>query len=175
MQDLFIPCAVVAADLVTGTEVAITRGSVVDALRASIAIPGIFPPVRRGDMVLVDGGVVAPVPVRAVRALSTSPVLAVNLQSDYLRRVAKGLPARKRILTPMRVGRAGLSLLLNEFVRQSLALDPPDLELALPVGHIHVRNFTRANELIEIGQAAVAAEWSRIAQIASRAGPGDAA
>ena len=162
LQDLFVPCAVVAADLVSGREVVLTRGSVVEAVRASIAIPGIFPPLRRSGQVLVDGGVVTPVPVRAVRALSASPVVAVNLQGDYLSRAAKGLPARLRILTPMRVGRAGISLLLAELARKSLLLDPPDLELALPVGHFHVRNFTKAHELIEIGAAAVDLAWPDI-------------
>ncbi|MGI4879392.1 MAG: patatin-like phospholipase family protein [Janthinobacterium lividum] len=165
LQDLFIPCVVVAADLLSGQEVAIGRGRIVDALRASIAIPGIFPPVRRDGMVLVDGGVVCPVPVRAVRAISDAPVLAINLQGDYLRRAAKGMPASLRILTPMRVGRAGLSLMTSELARQSLALDPPDLELAPAIGHIHVRNFTRAAELIAIGAASVRSDWPRIAAL----------
>lgn len=167
LQDLFIPCAVVAADLVTGSEVVMTRGSVVDAVRASIAIPGIFPPLRRGAMILVDGGTVTPVPVRAVRALSSAPVLAINLQGDYPRRAAKGLPRTLKVLTPMRVGRAGISLLLSELARKSLALDPPDLELALAVGHIHVRNFTKAKELIDIGSAAVDDGWSQIEALAA--------
>jgi NTE family protein len=139
-----------------------TRGSVVEAVRASIAIPGIFPPVRRDGMILIDGGVVAPVPVRAVRALSKSPVLGINLQGDYLRRSAKGLPAAKRIMTPLRVGRAGLTLLLSELARKDLLLDPPDLEIAPAIGHIDVRNFTRAHELIELGAAAVVEAWPQI-------------
>ena len=162
IEDLAIPCAVVAADLIAGKEVVIDRGSVVDAVRASIAIPGIFPPLRRDGAILVDGGIVTPVPVRAVRALSAAPVIAVNLQGDYHRRAAKGLPERLRILTPMRVGRAGISLLLTEVARKSLLLDPPDLELALAVGHIHVRNFTKADELIAIGAAAVIEAWPAI-------------
>ena len=166
LQDLFIPCAIVAADLVTGTEVSFTRGSVVDAVCASIAIPGIFPPIRRDGQILVDGGVITPVPVAAVRAISSSPVLAVNLQGDYVRRAANGLPERLRILTPMRVGRAGVSLLLAELARKSLALDPADATLELEVGHIHVRNFTRAHELIEIGEAAVEAGWPQIEALA---------
>ena len=165
LQDLFIPCAVVAADLVTGAEVALTRGPVVEAVRASVAIPGIFPPVRNNGRILVDGGVVTPVPVRAVRALSGSPVLGINLQGDYRRRSAVGLPPSKRIMTPLRVGRAGLSLLLAELARKGLALDPPDLELAPAVGHIDVRNFTRANELIEIGAATIEAAWPAIAAL----------
>ena len=69
LEHLFLPCAIVAADLVTGEEVAITRGGVVEAVRASVAIPGIFPPLRRNGQVLVDGGVITPVPVRAARGI----------------------------------------------------------------------------------------------------------
>ncbi len=162
LQDLFIPCAVVAADLVSGDEIAMTRGNIVEAVRASVAIPGVFPPVRRDGMVLVDGGVIAPVPVRAVRRLSSAPVLAINLQGDYLRRSAVGLPPSKRIMTPLRVGRAGLTLMLAALARQGLIIDPPDLEIAPPIGHVDVRNFTRADELIAIGAASVEAAWPQI-------------
>ncbi len=165
LEALPMPVAIVAADLVSGTEVAITRGPIVDAIRASIAIPGIFPPVRTNGMILVDGGVVAPVPVRAVRALSDDPVLAVNLQGDYQRRAEAGLPIGKRMVTPFRVGRAGLSLLLTQLARQGLALDPPDIEIAPAVGHIDVRNFTRANELITLGAEAVEESWPVIAAL----------
>lgn len=162
LEDLFLPVAVVAADLVTGEEVSITRGSIVDAVRASIAIPGVFPPVLSGDRVLVDGGVIAPVPVRAVRALSSSPVLAVNLQGDYRRRAEAGLPTGKQMMTPFRIGRAGLSLLMAHVARQSLLIEPPDLEIAPVIGHIDVRNFTRAHELIELGEAAILHNWPAI-------------
>ena len=162
LEDLFLPVSVVAADLVTGDEVSITRGSIVEAVRASIAIPGVFPPVRRGEMLLVDGGVIAPVPVRAVRALSAAPVLAINLQGDYRRRAATGLPPDKKIMTPFRIGRAGLSLLMAHIARQSLIIDPPDLEIAPAIGHIDVRNFTRADELIALGAAAIENNWAAI-------------
>lgn len=165
LEDLFMPVAVVAADLVTGKEVSIVRGRIVEAVRASIAIPGVFPPIRRDGMVLVDGGVRTPVPVRAVRALSRAPVVAVNLQGDYLRRAATGLPPDKRLMTPLRVGRAGLSLMMSHLAKQSLALDPPDFELAPAIGHIDVRNFRRADELIQLGDDAVEAAWSTIEQL----------
>jgi NTE family protein len=165
LEDLFIPTAVVAADLVTGDEIAITRGSIVDAVRASIAIPGVFPPVRSGERILVDGGVIAPVPVKAVRALSNAPVLAINLQGDYHRRAQANLPADKKVMTPFRIGRAGLSLLMAHIARQSLLIDPPDLEIAPAIGHIDVRNFTRGNELIALGAAAIEANWPAIAAL----------
>jgi NTE family protein len=165
LEDLFLPVAVVAADLVTGDAVSITRGSIVEAVRASIAIPGVFPPVRSGDMLLVDGGVIAPVPVKAVRALSSAPVLAINLQGDYRRRAEAGLPAGKKMMTPFRIGRAGLSLLMSHVAKQSLLIDPPDLEIAPAIGHVDVRNFTRAGELIALGAAAIEADWPAIAAL----------
>lgn len=168
LQDLFIPCAVVAADLVSGDEVSLTQGPIVDAVLASIAIPGVFPPVRRDGLVLIDGGVMTPVPVRAVRALSKAPVLAINLQGDYLRRAEANLPAGKRLMTPLRVGRAGLSLMMSKLAQMSLAIDPPDLEIAPPIGHVDVRNFTRAHELIEIGAASIDAAWPEIEALIAR-------
>ena len=162
LQDLFIPTAIVAADLISGEEVSITRGPVVEAVRASIAIPGVFPPIRRDGMILVDGGVITPVPVRALRAISKAPIVAVNLQGDYHRRAAAGLPDGKRVMTPFRIGRAGLSLLMMHVARQSLIIDPPNLEIAPAIGHIDVRNFTRAQELIDLGEAAITENWASI-------------
>jgi NTE family protein len=165
LEDLHLPCAVVAADLVSGLPVVMRAGPVVEAVRASMAIPGIFPPVRHDGMILVDGGVLEPVPVAAARALSSAPVLAVNLQGDYRRRAETGLPVDKRLMTPFRVGRAGLSLLLAQHARNCLALEPPDLELAPRIGHIDVRSFTKGAELIALGAAAVAEQWDAIAAL----------
>ena len=100
------------------------RALIKQILLGSSAIPGVFPPVRSGDRVLVDGGVITPVPVRAVRALSKAPVLAINLQGDYQRRAEACLPPGKRVMTPFRVGRAGLSLLMAHLAKQSLVIDP---------------------------------------------------
>lgn len=167
LDALAIRCAVVATDLMTGEEVAITDGPVVEAVRASISIPGVFSPVKRGGMLLVDGGLVAPVPVRAARALSDAPVLAVNLLGDYRRRAELGFAAEGRDQSLLRVARAGLGMVVANLARLSLQLDPPDVLLNPPVGHIDVQNFTRAHELIEIGAAAVAAQWPEIAALAA--------
>lgn len=157
-EDLGIPCAVVAADLVAGEAVVIDSGDVAEAVRASMALPGIFHPVIRDRRVLVDGGVIMPVPVEAVRMIAPGlPVVAINLQNDYARRaLAVGLRVDpKPILTSLSVLRSATGLMLSRLARQSLSLSPPDLELPLPVGHIDVRHFTRAHELIEIGTHAV--------------------
>src|SRR5262249_47693901 len=66
----------------TGHEIWLTRGSIVDAMRASYALPGIFAPVLVGDRWLVDGALVNPVPVSAARAFGAEIVIAANLSSD---------------------------------------------------------------------------------------------
>lgn len=71
--------AAVASDLVSGEEVTIRDGDIIEAVRASISVPGIFTPVRRNGRILVDGGLVNPVPVTAARALGADIVIAVDL------------------------------------------------------------------------------------------------
>lgn len=76
------PFATVATDLTTGREVWLERGPLLQAVRASIALPGIFTPVQSGDQWLVDGGLVNPVPVSLCRAMGAEMVIAVNLNGD---------------------------------------------------------------------------------------------
>ncbi|PJG56011.1 phospholipase [Bradyrhizobium forestalis] len=82
IEDLPVKFATVATEVRTGHEIWLTRGRVVDAMRASYALPGIFSPVLIGDRWLVDGALVNPVPVSAARALGAEIVIAANLSSD---------------------------------------------------------------------------------------------
>jgi NTE family protein len=86
IDDLPIRFAAIATEVNTGHEIWLTRGRLVEALRASYALPGIFPPVRIGGRWLVDGALVNPVPVSAARALGARLVIAVNLNSDLFGR-----------------------------------------------------------------------------------------
>ncbi|MBV9531712.1 MAG: patatin-like phospholipase family protein [Bradyrhizobium sp.] len=82
IEELPVKFASVATEVRTGHEIWLTHGSLVDALRASYALPGIFSPVLVGDRWLVDGALVDPVPVSAARALGAEIVIAANLSSD---------------------------------------------------------------------------------------------
>ncbi|MEJ2435444.1 MAG: patatin-like phospholipase family protein [Pseudolabrys sp.] len=86
IDDLPIRFAAIATEFNTGHEIWLTRGRLTDALRASYALPGIFPPVLIGGRWLVDGALVNPVPVSAARALGARLVIAVNLNSDLFGR-----------------------------------------------------------------------------------------
>ena len=86
IDELPIRFAAIATEFNTGHEIWLTRGRLAEALRASYALPGIFPPVRIGGRWLVDGALVNPVPVSAARALGARLVIAVNLNSDLFGR-----------------------------------------------------------------------------------------
>ncbi len=87
------PYAAVATDMASGREVWLRRGAIDQAVRASIALPGIFSPVLHEGRWLLDGGLVNPVPVSACRALGAEIIIAVNLNGDLLQRRADELSA----------------------------------------------------------------------------------
>ena len=82
IEQLPLKFASVATEVRTGHEIWLTHGRMVDAIRASYALPGIFAPVLVGDRWLVDGALVNPVPVSAARALGAEIVIAANVSSD---------------------------------------------------------------------------------------------
>lgn len=82
IEQMPLKFATVATEITTGHEIWLTQGRLVDAVRASYALPGIFSPVAVGDRWLVDGALVNPVPVSAARALGAEIVVAVNLNAD---------------------------------------------------------------------------------------------
>jgi NTE family protein len=88
IEDLPVRFAAIATEIGTGHEVWLTRGSLSLALRASYALPGVFPPVSIGGRWLVDGALVNPVPVSAARAFGARVVIAVNLDADRFARGA---------------------------------------------------------------------------------------
>jgi len=79
IEELPIPLCAVSTDLATGDEVLIQSGDIIDAVRASISVPGIFTPVKKNGAFLVDGGLVNPVPVSVVRQMGADFVIAVDL------------------------------------------------------------------------------------------------
>jgi NTE family protein len=79
IEDLRLPFCAVSTDLATGNEVVIKDGDIIEAVRASISMPGVFTPVKISNTILVDGGLVNPVPVSVVRKMGADLVIAVNL------------------------------------------------------------------------------------------------
>ncbi len=90
IEDLDRPFGAVATDLASGREIWLRDGSIFEAVRASISLPGLFTPVERDDDLLVDGGLVNPVPVSMCRALGAEVVIAVDLNADLLSTINQG-------------------------------------------------------------------------------------
>ena len=96
----------VATELVTGREIWLREGSVIDAVRASTALPGLFTPAQQGKRLLVDGGLVNPVPVSLCRAMGADIVIAVDLNWDLIGRrfrahAGEEAPATSRVPAPL--------------------------------------------------------------------------
>lgn len=84
IEGLKKPFAAVATDMESGREIWLQKGPLVRAVRASLALPGLFSPVKIGGRWLLDGGLVNPVPVSTCRALGADIIIAVNLNSDLV-------------------------------------------------------------------------------------------
>lgn len=89
IEDLPHPFVAIASDLATGHEVWLRKGNFIDAMRASFALPGVFPPVERSHRFLVDGALVNPVPVSVCQALGSRLTIAVDLNADLMGKTIK--------------------------------------------------------------------------------------
>lgn len=184
VEELLKPFGTVAAALRTGTEVWLREGSTVDAIRASLALPALFPPVIHEGRLLVDGGLVNPVPVSLARAMGADIVIAVDLSSDILGRHFRVSPeleagtARvsewRQVLSeklgaifPKRgeesprppsmidVVASSIDIMQVRISRSRMAGDPPDVVVAPHVAHLGLLDFHRADVAIEEGKRAV--------------------
>ncbi len=89
LEDLPCPFVAVAADMVTGHEIWLKEGSFIDTIRASFAMPGVFPPVDLNGRRMLDGALVNPVPVSPCLALGARVTIAIDLNGDMIGKAAK--------------------------------------------------------------------------------------
>lgn len=171
------PFACVATDLASGREVWLREGSVAAAVRASCALPGLFTPVLREERLLVDGGLVDPVPVSLCRAMGADVVIAVDVGVDIvnnpfaLRTPEAGpeqsVPWARRLLAAIGLGGEGdvppltsvlatsLHIMQTRIARSRLAGEPADVLLRPSLGDMALLDYHRAAEAIEEGRAVV--------------------
>jgi len=190
IEDLDRPLVCVATEARSGHEVWIDQGSLVLAMRASYALPGVFEPLDCGGRSLMDGALVNPVPVSVCRVYEERFVVAVNLHYDLFGRAAvmrmRADPPhgvdQANALTNQAANRAPLddlaqrrekigmarsmvdafNIIQDRISRARLAGDPPDLSLQPRVRDIGLSEFYRAREAIDHGYEATI---SRIAEI----------
>lgn len=165
IEDLDIPFAATATDVITGDVAVLRGGNLARALHASAALPGIFTPVAWGSRWLIDGGVVSNLPVRATRSLGADVVVAVSVTpplAPTMPRTGVGLLLRLNALTAHRL--------------QAEELEQADVRLIVPVpSEIGIFDFDQLARLVGYGRSAALRalpEIQRIVDAMARQGTG---
>jgi NTE family protein len=144
IQDLATPLSIVAVDLLTGQRVVLEKGPLRRAVQASAAIPGIFPPVPWGDMLLSDIGVIESIPTVVARSYAHDLTIAVDVGQDN----SKIHECKTALEVMMRVDD------ICERLMRRHALNDADLVVRPDVGNIAWFDFTEPERLIAEGRAA---------------------
>ena len=154
-EDLTMPFACVATDIMTGEEVVIKQGSVVEGVRASVSMPVIFTPTKWQGRYLVDGGLVDPVPVRVLKQMGADFVIAVNVNpyiADSIQEMNKEQPENLKAPNIFSIVIRMLNIMGYQAAMSSLK--EADVTITPKVGHIGPGNFHRGRECILRGQRA---------------------
>ena len=149
IENLGRPYAAVCTDLDSGREVLLREGGLADGVRASMAMPALFPAQRNNQRWLVDGGLVNPLPVTACRTLGADIVIAVNLNTDILSKRHDKTPGFLSTITNT------INIFQNQITQSRLETDPADVLIEPKVGDIGMFEFQRAAEAIREGEACV--------------------
>lgn len=185
IEELAMPYGAVATALHSGEEVWLRDGSTLGAVRASIALPGVLAPVLSNGTVLVDGGLVNPVPVSLARAMGAELLIAVDLNADLVGRHLREAPApeppppgevgdwlRKiqdklgallptraanepRLPSLFEVVASSINVMQVRITRSRMAGDPPNVVIEPRLSHLGLFDFHRADEAIDEGRQAV--------------------
>ena len=186
-EDLSKPFVAVASEIRTGHEIWLSSGSLITAMRASYALPGVFEPVTCNGRVLVDGALVNPVPVSVCRAYEQPLVVAVNLHYDLFGRAAVIKHSAGELVLDhdaSRPGQAGpephqtrlgitgvmveaFNIIQDRISRARLAGDPPDMSLQPKLSHIGLTEFHRADEAIRLGYQATMSQIGELTRLQS--------
>ena len=154
IEDLPIGFTAVATELESGREVWLNTGLLFDAIRSSCSLPLFFTPVRYKEKMLVDGGVVNPVPMAPVFDADTDVTIAVNLGGKPMR--AEPLKPRK-VIGSYDVAYMVFDAMQSTIARLKLAAYPPDLVIDIPRDAARTFDVDKASEMIELGRRAAEA------------------
>lgn len=168
--DMRIPCALTGVELSAAREVILAEGSVKDAILATVAVPGLFPPRRIDGWNLVDGGTLDPVPVSVARSLAPKlPVVAVVLTSpigEPTRDMHFSLPSYVPVRIAQRLSNLNFAQAFDVFVNAAeivnrqmtelrLEVDKPDVIIRPAVHHINLLDKVDVDEVAKLGEQAV--------------------
>ncbi len=150
-DELEVPLACVATDIITGDEVVIDKGSVLEAVRASISIPVIFTVVKKDGRYLVDGGLVNQVPVNVVRKMGADIVIAVDITPTRKERT-NFLTKNERVKEPGVFQVMVQTIYITTYIADRQASEGADVVIHPHLAHIAPGEFHRARECILEGE-----------------------
>jgi NTE family protein len=200
IEDLKLAFGAVATDLGSGREIWLREGPVIDAIRASSGLPGLFAPVRHDGHWVIDGGLVNPVPVSLCRALGADVVIAVNLNARLVTRRRIGVeeapddnddgdtsqlekiadrigdwlrPARRD--SPdmpgiLDVVGTSINIMQDRITRSRMVGEPPEVILTPHLEDFQLMDFHRARDAIKAGEKSVAAAQVALDALSERLG-----
>jgi len=143
-DDLKIPFRAVATDLITGERIILDRGSLAEALRASVTVPLLYTPIERDSMFLVDGGLRSNIPVDIARSLGCDIVIVVNSTSS-MRKL-------EQMKAPWEIADQIMTIMMQESNKRQLQL--ADIVITPQTGERIVSDFTDLDTLISSGERA---------------------
>lgn len=174
IEDLPIPYTAVATNLTKQKELWIQRGKLIDALRASVAIPTIFTPKKIGEDKFIDGGVLDPLPVAPTMSYNNDAIIAVSLngkdKKNYKVAIPKNEKAKESLFEEMFISLRDkileesyeesifsiftktIDLMQNAILKHNIAIYPPDILIEIPRNACNFYDFHKAYELIELGR-----------------------
>ena len=155
---LKIPFRAVTTDLATGQEMVLVSGDLSEALRATMAIPLVFTPVELGGRLLVDGGLVDPVPVEITRKMGADFVIAINTSSELL--------SSSRIKDPLDIANQTTSIMTLE--RKERELKKADFIISPDLSPYSSTSFEKTAELIKMGEKAADSLVPQLKSLLSR-------
>ena len=150
----------VGTDLETGDAVVMDRGDLVNAVRASMAVPGVFAPVSYGERSLIDGGIAMNLPVEVAQALGAERIIAVD--------IGAGLKTRDQLRDPLSIAdQMVTALMLKETARQRERLGAEDVLIVPELGELSSADFQAGFEQgIPLGAAATEAMAAKLRPLA---------
>lgn len=175
IEDLAIPFRAVAADLVSQREVVFSKGSLYRAMRASISMPSVFKPIKIAHHVLVDGGMVNPLPLNRAPRTEGDLLVSVNVSAPAsmeieeereikrqrerqgrsillsLQRFISSFVPDKVTSNYLTLMSSAISLQIQRNTVMAQKLTPPDVAINIPMNRFGVFDFDRAEEIIQTG------------------------
>lgn len=171
-RDTKIPLSLTAVDLITSQEVTLTDGNLLDAVMATIAIPGFFAPVKINELFLIDGGTLDNLPVKPLKLFNPEVTIAVDVHPDTTREVPwQFLQQKPRFGLPvpdffLDFYRAQL-IMITKLTELNLEQNKPDLLLrpSLPPEITMFYGYQKAAEIIAIGGDSITQNIDKITQL----------